>query len=102
MTAPLTPQGGEYVQRVEYERMRSVADEVHKKHMSALGENERLRAAIAAEVAEIRGSHYPDADAYGRLCRTCGASDGGWPCVARMAADDLEAALSDRTGGSDA
>ena len=65
-------------------------------------ENERLRAAIIAEVAEIRGSHYPDADAYGRMCRICGASDGGWPCVARMAADDLEAALSGRTEAPDA
>lgn len=58
-------------------------------------EVERLRAVIAQAVAELDAEHR-DADeaVRGRHggCVICFPSDGSWPCVTRMVADDLRKA----------
>lgn len=84
------------------ERLHAIASEERVRDHADSGtvrwaaeEIERLRDVIVSEVAEIQGSHYPAADR--PLCCMCGASDGGWPCTARMAADALEAAVSGRS-----
>lgn len=51
-----------------------------------------LEAATADAVRELEGAHYPDPTLPG-FCIVCGTADGSWPCTARMAADDLRAAL---------
>lgn len=50
----------------------------------------RLRAAVDSLLADIDTDHKPDET--GRLCRTCGAGDGSWPCVHRGALDELKEA----------
>lgn len=50
----------------------------------------RLRAAIDSLLADIDTDHTKAADA--PWCRTCGPSDGSWPCVHRMALDELKEA----------
>jgi hypothetical protein len=65
------------------------------------GEADRLRAVIAAAVAELTADHAPEwasdhARANGKDpigCRVCYPRDGSWPCLSAMVADDLRAAL---------
>ena len=56
-----------------------------------LDEIERLRAAIDGFVAEVDAHHQPD-DERRPLCNWCTGSDGSWPCVHRMALDELKEA----------
>lgn len=56
----------------------------------AEAENERLHVAIYWLVADIDHAHLPDP--MGRLCITCGAGDGSWPCIHRKALDELKKA----------
>lgn len=53
--------------------------------------------AMRAAVRELDGSHYPTTYGDGRpkLCATCGAADGSWPCVSRQVADDLRRSIGD-------
>ena len=53
-------------------------------------ENERLRAEVDALLAEMGNDHIPDET--GRMCRTCGPGGGPWPCVHRIALDELKEA----------
>ncbi len=46
-----------------------------------------LHAALSFAVSELDAVHGPDDT--GRMCVTCGAADGSWPCVSRMVTDDL-------------
>ena len=62
------------------------ADEIERLR----AEIERLRAAVDSLLADIDTDHKPDET--GRLCRTCGAGDGSWPCVHRGALDELKEA----------
>jgi ABC-type nitrate/sulfonate/bicarbonate transport system substrate-binding protein len=60
----------------------------------------RLRAAIDAFITEVDDDHTPEwaseqAKANGKepwCCDWCGPQDGGWPCVHRMALDELKEA----------
>lgn len=61
-----------------------------------LHEHTRLRAAIAAAIVDLNGAHY--LNGRGDLCAVCGPADGSWPCVTRMVADDLRAALDPKEG----
>jgi hypothetical protein len=62
----------------------------------AADEIERLRAAIDSLLHDIDIDHTPDPTVNGRMCRTCGAGDGSWPCVHRMALDELKEARRDQ------
>ena len=53
-------------------------------------EIERLRDAIDSLLHDIDTDHMPDE--MSRMCRTCGAGDGSWPCVHRMALNELKEA----------
>ena len=55
-----------------------------------------LRKAVDVFLFDIDTDHLPDET--GRMCRTCGATDGSWPCVHRMALDDLKRTLRDLDG----
>lgn len=57
---------------------------------------DRLRKAVDVLLFDIDTDHLPDET--GRLCRTCGTNDGSWPCVHRMALDDLKRTLGDLDG----
>jgi hypothetical protein len=57
-------------------------------------EVERLRAAVDVFVAEVDAVHYKHV--LYPLCNWCEASDGSWPCVHRMALDDLQEARRER------
>lgn len=61
-----------------------------KQLLDACDEIKRLRAAIDSLLHDIDTDHIPDET--GRMCRTCGAGDGSWPCVHRMALDELKEA----------
>lgn len=58
-----------------------------------LNEVNRLRTAITAAIVDLNGAHYLNGP--GDLCAVCGPADGSWPCVTRMVADDLRAALGE-------
>ena len=72
------------------------ADEIERLR----AENERLRAAIGAFLADVDDVHKPEwstefAEAAGASpwgCEWCGVADGAWPCLHRMALDDLNEA----------
>jgi hypothetical protein len=65
-----------------------------------MNEKEML-AIVASAVAEIDADHGPEwadhrAEAMGKEpigCRICFPGDGSWPCVAKMAADELRVLL---------
>ena len=46
-----------------------------------------FHAPLSFAVSELDAVHHPDRT--GRMCVTCGAADGSWPCVSRMVTDDL-------------
>ena len=54
-------------------------------------EIERLRAAIDSLLHDIDGDHTKASD-IPTWCRTCGPTDGSWPCVHRMVLDELKEA----------
>lgn len=58
-----------------------------------LEERNALRTAITAAIVDLNGAHYLNGP--GDLCAVCGPADGSWPCVTRMVADDLRAALGE-------
>ena len=63
---------------------------------AAADEIERLRAVMTAAVEELAAVHRPDPD-LPRWCVTCSTTDGSWPCITRMVADDLTDALKGTT-----
>lgn len=63
----------------------------HRVLTAAADEIERLREAMTAAKTELDTEHRPEPD--GRCCIVCGPQDGSWPCVSRLIADDLDAAL---------
>lgn len=72
-------------------RLRSGEDQTEH---AAADEIERLRAAIEEALGDLSGHQKNPGVMW---CRICGADDGSWPCVTRMVADDLTAALKGTT-----
>lgn len=60
-------------------------------------ERDRLKTIIAQAVSELDAEHGPEGnpgkEPWG--CRICFPGDGDWPCVSKMIADDLRAAITD-------
>lgn len=63
-----------------------------------VAEVERLRAVITEVLGDL-SDHQKDPVV--PWCRICGAADGSWPCITRMVADDLNAALKGTTDDDD-
>lgn len=55
------------------------------------------RSALVAVLAELDAEHYPEPDRpWG--CVICWPKDGSWPCVTRLAADELRAIVEREDG----
>lgn len=98
-------------ERAEVERLESARQQLlnsGRGYMDMVVEErdkiERLRAAIDAFITEVDDHHTPEwaseqAKANGKepwCCEWCGPADGGWPCVHRMALDELQEARRER------
>lgn len=58
-------------------------------------EVERLTAVIRQAVTELAAEHAEPRPESVQGCRLCWPGDGSWPCVTRMIADELRAAIGD-------
>ena len=77
----------EQIQTVNLE-WRDLIDQTQEK---AFAEIERLRKAINSLLINIDDAH-DNVGKYG-LCITCDVADGSWPCVHRIALDELKEAV---------